>query len=259
MLKKKRNADDERGANVASLMTVSLFLILLSFFILLNSLAVIDEMKLRLAVGSLLGAFGSFRGGLSPLSTGQSIMPPSAPMIEEELELDKLLSLIDENEKIQGQVKIEPGRDRAIITINEKALFDENRSKLKSSSYPLLDKLCTFIRKKDYPVEIVGHTDNRPAQEKGYKSNWELSTLMAIQVLRYFAEKGKVPPERLTPYGYGSYEPIVSNDTRQSRAQNRRVEIILHFEPPSYIKRIYRKRPTGIFTYKRFDFRVFSE
>ena len=257
MPKKKRNTDDERGTDVTSLMTVSLFLILLSFFILLNSLAVIDEIKVRATLGSLLGAFGSFKGGLSPLSTGQSIMPPGPPMIEEELDLESLMSLIEE--KMEGQVKIEPSRDRAIITINEKALFDENKSKLKSSSYPLLDKLCTFIREKDYPVEIVGHTDNRPAQEKGYKSNWGHSALMAIQMLRYFAEEGKVPPERLTPYGYGSYEPIVSNDTRQSRAQNRRVEIILHFEPPSYIKRIYRKRPAGIFSYKRFDFRVFSE
>ncbi len=254
MIKKKRKMDDAPTSNVGLVMSVSLFLILLTFFVLLNSIAVIDEKKAILAIGSLVGAFGSFKGGLSALSTGTSLMPPTAPMIEEELDTRALMSLTD---KIHGAIKIESFKERQIITINEKVLFDKNRSKLKSSSYPLLNKLCTFIKKKDYPVEIIGHTDNRPAEEKGYKSNWELSTIMAIQVLRYLVENGNVLPQRLATYGCGSYKPIASNDTGQSRAQNRRVEIVLYFKAPAYIKRIYRKKPAGIFTYKRFTFRVF--
>ena len=255
MIKRKRKIDDAPRSDVGLVLTVSLFLILLTFFVLLNSIAVIDEKKAILAIGSLVGAFGSFKGGLSALSTGTSLMPPSAPMIEEELKLEDLLAAM--NKKMVGNIKIKSFEDREIITINEEVLFEKNKSRLKSSSYPLLNKLCTFIKGKDYPVEILGHTDNRPAEEKGYKSNWELSTLMAIQVVRYFVEKGEVPPQRLTAYGCSSYKPIASDDTRQLRAQNRRVEIMLHFKAPSYIKRIYRKKPAGIFTYKRFHFRVF--
>ena len=255
MIKRKRNIDDEPGVNVGSIMTVSLFLILLTFFILLNSIAVIDERKLILATGSLTGAFGSFHGGLSPLKTGDSLMPLSPPMAEKKLDIEDLLAVMDK--KMVGQIKVESHTDREIITINKKVLFDKDKSKLKSSSYPLLNKLCSLIRKGDYPVEIVGHTDNRPAEEKGYKSNREFSTLMAIRVLRYFVEKAKVSSERLTAYGCGSHKPIAPNDTRQLRAQNRRVDIILNFKVPAYIKRIYRKKPPGIFTYKKFDFKVF--
>jgi chemotaxis protein MotB len=256
MVKKRTNTDDAPGTSVGMIMTVCLFLILLTFFILLNSISVIDEKRKIIAIGSLLGAFGSFRGGLSPLKTGESIMPASTPMIEAKLDIEELLAVMDK--RTAGQIKIESSMDREIITIDEKVLFDKNKSKLKSSSYPLLDKLSELIKKGDYPVEIVGHTDNRPAEEKGYKSNWELSTLMAIQALRYFVEKGKVPDERLTVYGSGSYKPIASNDTRQSRAQNRRLDIILNFRMPAYVKRIYRKRQPGFFTYKRFDFKVFE-
>jgi chemotaxis protein MotB len=81
MDKKKKNIDDD-GADIGMVMTVSLFLILLTFFILLNSIAVIDEHRSRMAIGSLIGAFGGLPGGLSPLETGKSIMPPSAPMIK---------------------------------------------------------------------------------------------------------------------------------------------------------------------------------
>jgi len=252
----KRNTSNESKADVGLVMTVSLFLILLTFFILLNSMAVIDEHKTRQAIGSLLGSFGSLLGGLSPLKTGDSLMPPSAPIVEEKLEISDLLSIMDQ--KMYSDVKIESREDRAVITINEKLLFDEEYH-IKLSSYPLLDNLCNFISKGNYPIEIVGHTDKIMPEGKGYKSDWELSTFMSIQIVKYFAEKGKIQPDRLTPYGHGSCEQIASNDTKESRALNRRIDLILRFEVPDYIKRIYEKKPAGIFTYKKFEFKVFGQ
>jgi len=255
MTKQKRDTDDTGPTDGGRVLSVCLFLILLTFFILLNSIAVIDERKSRVALGSLVGAFGSFSGGLSPLKTGDSIAPPSAPMIEKKLDKAYLLSLVDEHVRLAGMIKIESEKGREIITINEKALFDKD--KLKVSSYPLLNSLANLIRKGDYPVEIAGHTDNRPAEEKGYKSNWELSGLRAMQVLKHFVQRGHVSPERLTAYGCGSHKPKISNDTRQSRAQNRRINIILNFRAPAYVKRIYKKKPSTIFTYRRFTFKLF--
>ena len=257
MGKRKRNIDDEPGINVGQIMSVSLFLILLTFFILLNSIAVIDEIKARMAIGSLVGAFGSFTGGLSALKTGSSLMPPSAPMIDKQITIQELLLSMKAEEILEDMITIKICKDKEIISINQKLLFAKDKSKLKPSSFPLLNRLCNHIRKGDYPVEIVGHTDDRPAEEKGYASNWELSTLMAIQVLRYFVEKRNLIPQRLTAYGCGSNRQIVSNDTKQLRARNRRVDIVLHFKMPAYFKRIYRKKQTGWFTYKKFDFKVF--
>jgi chemotaxis protein MotB len=258
MDRKKRNIDDNPGANIGPVMTVSLFLILLTFFILLNSIAVLDEQKIRLSLGSLSGAFGSFTSGFSASNTGKLAALPSTPMIEKELEYNKLLNII--NIDVKDQISLKSHEGKEIITINEKFLFDENdenKLKLKTSSYPVLNRLCDFIKNRDYPVEIAGHTDNRPAEEKGYKSNFELSALMAMQVFKYFESAGGIHPDRLEAYGCGSHRAIVSNDTRQLRAQNRRVDIILNFSAPAYIKRIYRKKPSGIFTYMKFDFRIF--
>jgi chemotaxis protein MotB len=255
MARTKRNMEDGPESNIGPIMTVSLFLILLTFFILLNSIAVMDDRRIRLSLGSILGAFGSFTGGFSASKSGELAVPPSAPMMEKALDLSKLL--LNMNKDTRGEITFQSIDDKEIITINDKVLFDEDKSKLKTSSYPVLNRICDFIIKGDYPVVIVGHTDNRPAEEKGYKSNWELSTLMPMQVFWYFESVGQINPDRLEAYGCGSHRPIVSNDTRQSRGQNRRVEIILHLNAPPYIKRIYRKKPSGIFTYKKFGFRIF--
>ncbi|MEE8399608.1 MAG: OmpA family protein [Desulfobacterales bacterium] len=254
MGKKKKAAEDE-PVNVGAAMTVSLFLILLTFFILLNSIAVFDDEKIRIALGSLTGSFGSFPGGLSALNTGGSIMPESSPLTGQKVDLERLLSALDE--KNQGRIELKKEADQDIITIDEKALFHENRHLLKIESSPLLDRLCAFIRQEDYLVEIVGHTGTRPGEEKGYRSNWELSSLMAVQVAEYFIKKGLIAPERLAAYGRGSQSPIASSHTRQSRAQNRRIEIILKFKVPPYQMRMFREKPAGIFTYKRFNFKVF--
>ena len=187
MIKKKKKIYDGPELNTGAIMTISLFLILLTFFVLLNSIAVIDERKSWMAIGSLLGAFGGASGGISILKTGKLTLPAAPPMIVERLNGDELLSLMDK--KMSGQIKLGSTKNKETITINENVLFEKDTSKLKRSSYPLLDEISSLAKKGDYLVEIVGHTDNRPADEKGYKSNWELSTLMAIQVLKYFVEK----------------------------------------------------------------------
>ena len=255
MAARKRNREDGPTINITLVMTVCLFLILLTFFILLNSIAVIDEQKKLLAIGSLLGAFGALPGGISPSKTGESIMSRFAPMTDEKLDIVELLSRMDR--MMVGQVRRESNRGREVITISESVLFGADKHQLKPASFPLLNKICGIMRKGDYPVEIVGHTDGRPGEDKGFRSNWELSSLMAIQILKYFVGKGRISAERLSAYGRGSTHPVASNDTRESRAQNRRVEVILDFNAPLYEKRIFKKRPAGTLTYKNFDFKVF--
>lgn len=255
--KRKKNDDDVR-ADIGMVMTVSLFLILLTFFILLNSIAVVDENRSRLAIGSLIGAFGGLPGGLSPMESGKSILPPSAPMIEEELSIEQLMSYVNRDIKeLAGDIKLEIIGGQKRIIINEAGLFMGNGFKIKPSIQPLLDKLGQVINKGSFPVDIAGYTDNVIHTEKGYESNWEMSAIMALNVLKYFVSQCGVLPDRLTAYGCGSNNRITSNESIQSRAQNRRVEIDLKYKAPEYIKRIFKKNPAGFFTYKKFDFKIF--
>ncbi|MEO0811253.1 MAG: OmpA family protein [Myxococcota bacterium] len=76
-------------------------------------------------------------------------------------------------------------------------------------------------------LEVRGHTDSRGKPTK----NRRLSNKRARAVVRYLRRRG-VKRERLSALGLGPDEPIAENDTREGRAQNRRVEFrVLEVEP----------------------------
>jgi chemotaxis protein MotB len=89
----------------------------------------------------------------------------------------------------------------------------------------------TLKNVKDKKIRVVGHTDDVPIISKNryykYPSNWELSAARAARVIRFFQKKVGLDPTTMEAVGRSYYDPIASNETREGRAQNRRVNIII--------------------------------
>lgn len=127
------------------------------------------------------------------------------------------------------QVRLEMMDKGLVITFVADVLFDSGKAKIKPEAYPILDKVARVL-KENVPqlnVGIEGHTDNQPIKYSGWKSNWELSTSRALSVLHYLMNEKNILPERLSAIGYGEYHPVASNDTKEGRQLNRRVEIVI--------------------------------
>jgi OOP family OmpA-OmpF porin len=100
-------------------------------------------------------------------------------------------------------------------------LFDTGKWDIKAQAYPILDEALAILKKQPtLKVEVQGHTDNVGA--RAY--NQKLSERRAKAVMEYFIDKG-IEPERLSAAGYGFSRPTASNDTREGRTLNRRVEL----------------------------------
>jgi outer membrane protein OmpA-like peptidoglycan-associated protein len=69
-------------------------------------------------------------------------------------------------------------------------------------------------------IEVIGHTDIMGSVEY----NQQLSLRRAKAVQDWLVGKG-ISPDRLSFTGYGSTQPVASNETSLGRSQNRRVEI----------------------------------
>ncbi|NQT22423.1 MAG: OmpA family protein [Candidatus Omnitrophica bacterium] len=116
-----------------------------------------------------------------------------------------------------------------VITLADNILFDSGKAEIKDDAKPVLNKICKVIKSKaaDKNIGVEGHTDNVPIKHSGWKSNRELSTARANNVYHYLIDVGKLIPAKLTTMGYGEFKPVVSNDTEDGRAKNRRVEIVI--------------------------------
>jgi len=127
------------------------------------------------------------------------------------------------------QVKLEMMEKGLVITVVGDVLFDSGKAKVRSQSYSILDKVATVLKDNvpELNVGIEGHTDNIPIKHSGWKSNWELSTARALSVLHYLVEEKNISPGRISAIGYGEFRPVASNDIKDGRQLNRRVEIVI--------------------------------
>ncbi len=124
--------------------------------------------------------------------------------------------------RLQGKLK---------VTIQDKILFKEGGYKLNAESMAMLDKMVpTLVGLKETKVLARGYTDSLPVGpglvHRGMKTNLDLSTQRADSVASYLIEKG-VDPAIISIQGMGDKNPVAPNDSRENRALNRRVEIIL--------------------------------
>ena len=125
------------------------------------------------------------------------------------------------------QVNVKNGK--VYVSLSEQLLFKSGATKVDPAGQDALIKLANALTgNKDINVLIEGHTDNVPIKGvvNGAKDNWDLSVLRATEITRLLVAAG-IDPIQITPSGKGQYLPVVTNDSPQNKALNRRTDIIL--------------------------------
>jgi len=103
--------------------------------------------------------------------------------------------------------------------------FKTGSAVLSADSKAKLDEIATkAMNAKGYVVEVSGFADATGSVAR----NRALSQRRADNVIRYLVENHQIPLRRIiTPYGFGESNPVAENNSREGRAQNRRVEVKL--------------------------------
>ncbi len=227
----KREAEPEKDPGAGLLvMMVSLNLILVIFFIFLNSIGANDEKKIKRALGSLVGKFGLLPSGLQ-ITDGQKLLLPGPSFItpkEQKVDFAKeFRKLISDGDVVPEEMTLKQEGNNLIINLAEKVLFSSGQAEILPSAENLLNGIADILKSRHKDIWIEGHSDNRPISNSKYPSNWELSAARAMAVMRYFSEKKEVDQNWMTAVGYGEFQPLMPNDVPKNRAINRRVRIVL--------------------------------
>ena len=169
---------------------------------------VVTDREVKISGDALYeAAMAQIRAGLAKdfpqgwqLKAELSVKPAAAPV--DPTVCQQLLSELLE----KGQIRFEPGR----------AAIDPD-------SAGLLDRLVeTTLRCPTAKIEIAGHTD--ADGEDAF--NQALSEKRAQAVADYLVKAG-LSADRFTAIGYGSSQPVATNDTDEGKAQNRRIDFLV--------------------------------
>ena len=110
------------------------------------------------------------------------------------------------------------------VVLDERALnFDFDKSNVKPEYYDLLNNIKEFVEQNNYEVTIVGHTDSVGSNQY----NFGLSRRRAESVKAKLLEFGLAEERIIGIEAMGEEQPIATNETKEGRAQNRRVEFKL--------------------------------
>ena len=117
----------------------------------------------------------------------------------------------------------------AWVPLEGDLLFDSGKAKLKQGAAEVVGAVAEQIKQSfpDRQIFVIGHTDDDPIKvtKHLWADNLDLSLTRAATVARELQKLG-VDAQRIVAGGQGEYNPRAPNDNKDSKAQNRRVEII---------------------------------
>lgn len=233
--KKETCPDCPAGAPAWMTTYSDLVTLLLTFFVLLLSMANMDPVKFTEASSSLKDAFG-MHNEPAHVEFAIPVLPsppitPYSPIQQQTTQkvYDKIKSQID-SRRLENNVGVMQNDDESIILrINDSVLFDQGSAKIAPKSYSILRTVADIIRPLPMDLRIEGHTDDTPVSDSKY-SNWDLSVERAVSVMRFFTQSDLLPLDRMAAIGYGKKQPLVPNRDDISRGKNRRVDFFLKLQ-----------------------------
>lgn len=200
--------------------------LLLAFFVLLFTFSEVDSGQFESIARSLQRGLGIFTGGTSVIGQDAAVVSPSEIGQRQLNEIYDRLAAYVESQSIPG-ISLESEERGVTIRFADQVFFDLGKADLKPEATRILSAVAPTLRDLPNPIRVEGHTDNLPIKNVEFGSNWELSVRRATNVVRYLIEEQGFDPQKLSAAGYAEYRPLQPNDTVESRALNRRVDIVI--------------------------------
>lgn len=237
MARKKKQLDEPTGNEWMGTYS-DMVTLLMTLFVLLYSMSSVDAEKVK----AIATAFSVLNGkaadsilqydkyeGSQPIVGGESKVENTIEQsenIDNRTMYEAVSDFIKENQ-LDSTIDISQNEKGVVLQLKDNILFESGQADLKSESSQVLDKINTLISTMPNGVVIEGHTDNVPISNSKFKDNWDLSSIRATNVLRYFTEVKHQDPSKFRAAGYGEYKPLKENTSDENRAQNRRVNILI--------------------------------
>ena len=115
-------------------------------------------------------------------------------------------------------------------TVGAGGAFPSGTAQLTPAAKKIMSNIAEVNKKGNSNIKVTGHTDNVPLLfGSQYRDNWDLAAARAASVVQSLHETNVIDAKRLIATSKGETQPIASNQTRQGRSKNRRIEIEINY------------------------------
>ena len=174
----------------------------------------------------ILGQLSALDTGFAPTLLRRAPPPPPPPPQKQEVDKVAQLSSFLAPEIKEGLITVFTKGNTLTIRMAGNGMFDSGSDQLTDKFKDPINRVADALKDEKGHIVIAGHSDSSPVGSGRFKSNDALSQARADVVLRMIAPVVG-DPSRIIAEGHGDKEPIADNKTKDGRAANRRIEILL--------------------------------
>lgn len=247
--KKKKHRHEEHVDESWLVPYADILTLLLALFIVLFAASSVDAQKFQEISAAFNTAFTGGTGVLeypSPTPDGEmEQLDPEDKMKDEEKKedteekqkrieqqklkevQDKIDTYIKEN-KLETNLKTILTDEGLLITILNDIFFDSGSSEIRTKDTKFANEISELlVMNPPRNIIVSGHTDNIPISNANFDSNWHLSVMRAVNFMKILIDNDKLDPQGFSAKGFGEFNPVAPNNTKEGRQKNRRVEVLI--------------------------------
>ena len=221
--------------------------LLLCFFVLLYSMSTISEEKFKAIVQSFnpssletstmtSGSEGPLADPSEGIGSDFGVAPSEEEIEQSEIEdlMSQLAQMLKEMAAESGQadnIEVTKGDGYVFVSFNDAVFFMGDSPSITVEGERILNTVADALNRAARAVDelrIMGHTAQAsPDRANNVDNDRRLASNRATNVTIYLQKRVEISPARIVSVGYGQWRPVDTNATRDGRAHNRRVEMII--------------------------------
>lgn len=245
MARKKKKKAGKSGSTW--LITFSdMMTLMLTFFVLLVSMATIDERRRLVVLGSIIGTFGMGSAGYDERSAKDQKKTIEPGPLEDLENFQLLRDLLWED--LDQDINFQSNKYVQIVSINDEVFFPPGGFELTERGRMVLDRMLPILLRLRHPVLLAGHSapdrdevlemaQVELAPDSGLDQSWRLSLYRVLTIYNHFLQRG-LDPDLLRVEAFGKFRPMYSDSTPAGRRNNRRVDIVLDKRNEGWLEKL---------------------
>lgn len=221
--------------------------LMLTFFVLLVSMSVMDERRKMVVIGSIIGTFGVGKKSIEVLSQKDRklTVEPGPLELNSVNDLEPLREMIWED--VEEDLDFASNKFVQVFSIPDDVLFEPGGYEFRAKGKQILESALPVFLQVQVPLLLAGHTSNLRDEEgasfrvedkeQKMDSSWKLSFYRVMTVYRFLLDAG-MDPGLLRVEAFGRFHPRFGSTNEKDRRRNRRVDIILDKRNAQWIDRL---------------------